>query len=658
MTWVFRNCMFCSLFVLMGLISVAQIPEGMERAGGPQEGEEHASHDDKDVQPGVRMWYVADWGAFVDSTKLDTAHANFHVFHPFFKDSHTYTVTYTGNYGTPGLDNNFLNRKFNTPFFFAWSRDAYILSPSELKFVNTYTPYTRLDYSQSENKTKNNETRFNVIHSQNINPWWNFTLLVNLGKSEGQYATQESNLNSVALYSSYNKDEWQIYGGFVSNSLKNYENGGLTADSIMFQGIDPEYWNTNLTASQARFSASNFFVNGEYRFGKFIQVETDSMDEEQFRPMLGVIVSSDLSFNDMKFIDQEDDDNTFFQNTYYPDYYETDWVQFNRLTNLVQLKQYEEVDKKYSFGKRAFMGIEMDRGSMPGTEVNDSTHYRRELSESSAFVGGGIFRETGNFWKWNFGAKFYLSGRKLGESELKGEIYKPFELLGDSVSSLRFSGSLNNTVPDYFQEQFYSNHYRWDQNLNSEKRLTVGGVFSSPKHNLELGSHYAIISNYIYNDTLGIPAQTSKELLVLSAYVDKDFVYRRFHFRPRILWQKVSDDTYLHLPQWSAYVSTYYQFVVSKVLFSQIGADLRYNTKYYADAYNPATGMFYLQNEKQYGDYPYIDVYATVRLKRTKVFFKWMNIGTTFLNREYMTTPHYPMNRFTFRLGVSWAFYD
>jgi hypothetical protein len=93
-------------------------------------------------------------------------------------------------------------------------------------------------------------------------------------------------------------------------------------------------------------------------------------------------------------------------------------------------------------------------------------------------------------------------------------------------------------------------------------------------------------------------------------------------------------------------------------VYKRQGVDTRYNTMYYADAYSPATGLFYLQNEKKYGNYPYIDVYANLRLKRTIVFFKMLNVGTNFLDGEYITTPNYPMPRSTFRFGISWLFYD
>lgn len=641
--------------------------------------EEQESEDKKkkEVEAKISLWNLKAYGALVDTTILDTLHDYNHIFHPVFKKA--LTASYIGNYGSPALDNNFFNRKFETNYFFAEGRDAYILSPSELDYYNTRTPYTRLDYTQSENRSKNNETRFNVIHSQNITPWWNFTFRIDLAKSEGQYVAQDAKNNTVALYTSYNKDQFNIYGGFISNSLRNFENGGITADSLLELEQDAEYWNVNLNSSESRFSSSYFFANGEYRFGKFINVGAEEDGEEEFRPLMGFLYSFEYNSNKQEFTDEEDLDNEFFENTYYPDSYIKDSIRFNRVSNVIQIKQYENADKRYSFGKRAFLGLEFDRGSMPNIVVenpnqkdyptwmfgprpddweSDSIVLRTDISYSNLYIGGGIFRETGKFWKWDFSGKVYLRGRNTGQTELTGLIYKPIDFLGDSTASISFNGEITNKVANYFQDKFYSNHYSWYQNLDEEQRLTLGGEFKMPARKFKVGAKYSIINNYIYNDETGTPNQTGDEILVMSAYLDKDFNYRRLHFRTRLLWQKVSEEKYIHLPEWSTFISTYYQFTISKVLFTQIGADMRYNTKYYADAYAPSTGLFFLQNEKEYGDYPYIDIYANLRLKRTRVFFKWMNIGTNFLDGEYMTVPHYPMNRATFRLGVSWAFYD
>jgi len=641
-------------FILLPFLMVAQTPDDMERGGAPGQKEKKMEKDT--IKSSIGLWNLNGYGAFQDSTKLDTLHDVAHIFHPVYKKA--LTATYVGNYGTPALDNNFFNRNYNTQYFFWHSREAYILTPADIAYYNTTTPYTRLDYSQSENKSNNNETRFNVIHSQNINPFWNFTLRTNQEKSDGQYNAQESKNNFITLYTSYNKDNWNVYGGLISNKVQNNENGGLNDEKDWLNAQeDPDYWSTNLNSSTSKLTNRTFYANGEYRLGKLIEGEEPGSDK--FIPLVGVLYSFNHDRNTQTFIEEEDDDNTFFENTYFGDDYTTDKIKFNKTTNILQLKQYENADKKFSFGKRAYAGHELSRGSMPLKLTSDSTDVERmDIKYSSAFLGGGIYRETGKFWRWNFDGKLYFLGRNLGQTEINGNIAKPFKFWGDSTATLNLTGAIENRVPDYFQERFISNHIQWRQDLEMEQRMTVGGSIKIPKRKFEIGAKYSIINNYIYNDTLGIPDQTGEEILVLAAYLDKDFSYNRFHFRTRLLWQKASNETYIHLPAVSAFVSTYYQFTISKVMFTQIGADVRYNTSYYADAYAPSTGLFYLQNETKLGNYPYIDIYATLRLKRTKVFFKYMNVGTHFLDGTYMTTPTYPMNRATFRLGVSWAFYD
>ncbi|WP_303923239.1 putative porin [Draconibacterium sediminis] len=636
------------IFMVLPIFVMAQ-PRGID-----MEGEQQEQTSVKEVPSKIKLWYLKGDGAFKDSTILDTLHDYNHIYHPVFKNA--ISATYTGNYGNPGMTNDFFQRGNQTNYFFLQSRQDYLLTPAKIKYMNTTTPYTRFDYSQSENKSRNNETRFDVVHSQNVTPFWNWTFRTNQEKSDGQYSAQDAKNNFVALNTSYNRDQWNVHGGFISNSIKNSENGGIVSDTLLSSELDPEYWSTNLTEASSKFNSINYYTTAEYRLGKYDFDPVDSVDV--FRPILGIMYSFEHDRYSQKFIDEEDTSNVFFENTYFGDGYTTDEIKYRRISNVFQLKQYENPNRKYTFGKRAFLGHELYRGNTPGVQVNDSIHRRFDIKYSNLYIGGGIFREMGSFWLWNFDGKLNLAGRNAGELELNGMITKPFQFWGDSAAAMIFTGSFENRVPDYFQETFRSNHFQWDNDFGAEQRITLGAKFRVPQRKLELVANYAAINNFLYNNEEAVPDQTSNEILVMSVYADKDFNYRRFHFRTRLLWQKVSEERYLHLPEWSAFVNTYYQFTISKVMFTQIGADVRYNTSYYADAYSPSTGLFYLQSEKEYGNYPYIDVYATLRLKRTKVFFKYMNIGTHFIDGDYMTTRNYPMPRGTFRLGVSWAWYD
>ncbi len=644
---------------LVPLLAIAQIPPDMPMEGGA----EPDFSEEKEIDPFIQLWKLDDYGAFKDSSFLDTLLDDFHLYHPVYDDA--ISATYLGNYGTPYLNNNFFNRDHSNDFFFLQTREAYLLDPSKIEYYNTRTPYTVLDFSQSEHRTRKNETRFNVLHTQNINPYLNVTFRYDQARSAGQYKSQDAKNNFVTLYSNYNKDNWSFHGGFITNSIQNAENGGLDADSLIFSDDDTDLLNVNLNSTRSKFGSTHLFFNGEYKIGRRVEMgEQSVMNEEgeeefipvrEFKPVVGFIYAFNYQ-NHYKEFTEDEDTTDFFRNTYFDDAYVKDSIRYRAIENNFQLKQYENPDRKVSFGKRAFIGQQFVKtsssGPIQGINNRESENY------SNIYAGGGIFRQTGSFWRWDIKGKIYFLGRNAGQTEISGLITKPFPFLGDSLAGLSISGRIENRVPDVYQQEYYSNHSKWKNDLKMEQNMTARGSFVSPGRDMELRFNYSLINNYIYNDTLGVPSQDDGQLLVLSALADKGWQLGNFNLRSRLLWQMASNEDVLHLPDFSAFVSAYYKFIVSKVLYTQIGVDTRFYTRYYADAYDPSTGLFHVQNDQQVGDFPYIDAHVNVRLKRTRVFFKMMNIGSEFLNKPYFTTPHYPMNRRTWRIGVAWTFYD
>lgn len=643
---------FCCFFHLAGQAQIE--PEYRTPDPGyemeDEEPEEEPDQPVKLIKPLIKNWYLDDYGAFKDSARLDTFPDFFHIYNPIYKGATT--VGYLGNYATPYQNHNFFQRESAFDFYFLQSRDIYLLSPDSVKYFNTRTPYTQLDFTQSEHRTRKNETTFNVLHSRNINPFLNVTFRFDQARSEGQYQHQATKNNFVTLYSNYNRDKLGIHTGFISNSIKNNESGGLTRDDLIFSGGDTDFLDVNLNNTGTEFANTFVYGTGEYRVGRTVASESDTVPT-RFIPFVGFIYSFEYQNNLRQFIEQEGS-NDFFPNTYFSDDYFKDSVRFRKIQNVLQVKQYETAEKRTSFGKRILLGQEFVKASSPGIFEDE----RRTKRYSNVFAGGGIFRQEGYFWTWNFDGKIYLLGRNAGQTELSGVISKPFNLLGDSLTTLSITGRIENLVPDYFEEEYYSQHIMWNNNFSMEQRMVAGGEFESPARRFKLGADYAIINNFVYNNEEGIPSQTGQELLVLSAHVGKDFRYRNLLFLTRVLWQQASDERFVHLPALSAFGMAYYKFVLAKVLFSQIGVDTRYYTPYYADAYNPATGLFHLQNSVKTGGFPYIDAHVDLRLKRTRLFFKMMNIGMEFIDKEYFTVPHYPMPRRTYRFGISWLFYD
>ena len=103
------------------------------------------------------------------------------------------------------------------------------------------------------------------------------------------------------------------------------------------------------------------------------------------------------------------------------------------------------------------------------------------------------------------------------------------------------------------------------------------------------------------------------------------------------------------------------KFRIAKVLDTELGADVRYFTKYYAPDYSPALGQFVQQNQAdkvEIGDYPIASVYANFLLKQTRFYVKYYHVNEGLGNRNYFLVPHYPTNQGLLWFGLSWNFYN
>ena len=108
------------------------------------------------------------------------------------------------------------------------------------------------------------------------------------------------------------------------------------------------------------------------------------------------------------------------------------------------------------------------------------------------------------------------------------------------------------------------------------------------------------------------------------------------------------------------YLSWGYEFnIVKNVLRAKVGLDGRFNTTYQVYGFNPAVGQFYNQRGTEYGEYPWVDVFAILKWKRMRIFLKLEHASENLFNRrDYFMVAHYPLNKRIFKFGLSWSWYD
>ena len=98
------------------------------------------------------------------------------------------------------------------------------------------------------------------------------------------------------------------------------------------------------------------------------------------------------------------------------------------------------------------------------------------------------------------------------------------------------------------------------------------------------------------------------------------------------------------------------------MLDCDLGADVRYFTKYEAPDFVPGMAQFAVQENPEsrvkIGNYPFVNAYANFFLGHTRFFVMMSHVNCSGSGGNYFLTPHYPANQRIFRFGVSWNFFN
>ncbi len=287
------------------------------------------------------------------------------------------------------------------------------------------------------------------------------------------------------------------------------------------------------------------------------------------------------------------------------------------------------------------------------------TVHQREIDTafSNIIAGAELFNTYSNnkFW-WNISGKYALNGYNKDDYTASAAIKKNS---ADSLNSLSLMIGARQQTADFIYNNYSSNHFKWNNNFTQMQEMHAAINFSMIKFDLAVGADFTQYSNVLYFDTAAIARQNKGSIAVISAFVKKDFVFYNWHLNNKINYQYLPDSTVIRLPEFTLEHSLYYENNLFKgAMRLQIGASVFYTSAYYANAYMPATAQFYLQDNKKYGDYPFINFFVNAQIKTVRIFIKIDHLNSGWMKNKSMLSPHYPMNDRAFKFGVSWRFFD
>jgi len=226
-----------------------------------------------------------------------------------------------------------------------------------------------------------------------------------------------------------------------------------------------------------------------------------------------------------------------------------------------------------------------------------------------------------------------------------------------NAGAISLSGIYSYQQPGWYYNHFVSNNFIWNNSFN--KQGLISGGFDYKFKFLNAGFTFNRITNYVYLDSAAHPKQFKNEFGYIYVYFNTDVDLWRFKIRSQLSYQTVQGTTILKLPAIMGNLTVFYSQPLFKgAAILQPGFNFYYNTMYYNDAYMPALRSYYIQDQKQIGNYLYMDVFINIKIQRARFFVAYTNFGSFFEGRTYWASPHYPNQDASFKFGVSWRFHD
>jgi len=308
----------------------------------------------------------------------------------------------------------------------------------------------------------------------------------------------------------------------------------------------------------------------------------------------------------------------------------------------------------------------------------DNPHGKdmQRYNENDLSIGGELARTQGKLLHFNVNAEFFLTGKKVGDLTVDGRTNWEFRLGKRDSLLIDVKAMIKNEKPDFFFRHYHSQHAWWDNDdLARQLRTRFEGTLRLKKIGTRLKVGFENITNYTYFGMQNTVLNNSEALLptnishavavkqnggsiqVLGASIAQEMKLGILHWENELAFQTSSNQDALPLPAVNVYTNLYLLFRIAKILRIQVGADMRYFTKYYGLDYSPSIQQYAVQDasleRQKMGGQPIINVYLNSHLKHFRFYFMAQRVsGGT--NTFY--APYYGMNPLTMCFGISWNF--
>ena len=599
---------------------------------------------------------------------------NYHFYdYPFMRED--VGASWLGMPGSAAQNYNWFLRDKETSTSYYKNLETWSYTADNLPQFNTKTPYTELEYYGNllSNQTLAADA-FRVLTTQNILPSLNVTAEMKRYGGAGILKNEHTDNRNYFVSGNYLGKKYLAHGGFIYNHGSRTESGGARDNYwIRDTTVDVREIDVQLASATNRFKKMTVFYDQSYRIpfdfieklrhrGDTTWVQADTVNTNITTGYIGT--SSEYTTYSKKYVDKTDE----YLSQFYRDQFfinpgkSADSLRTMRLDNRIFLRF--QPWKEDALVSKIEGGVGNRFQTFYLQTPDDVLYKSKNHKWNSFYTYVGAEGLLGRYLQWDATGLINFAGAEAGDffvrANAKVSLY-PFRRDPGSPISLSAHFETRLQEPEFYEQHFYSNHFKWENQFSKTSTTRIQGRLDIPRWRLHAHVGYALLNNNIYYDTLAVVRQNTAPMSVISAGLTKDFVFGPVHLENSALLQFSSNKEVLPLPLLALNLRWYAQFniVGPKVLQMQIGANVRYNTLWYAPAYNPVAGVFHQQNEEQYGNTPVFDVFLNMQWKKCCIFIKMENAGKGWpmQSHDYFTAHHYIQAPAMIKVGVSWPFY-
>lgn len=517
----------------------------------------------------------------------------------------------------------------------------YFKKMQDLKLYDLATSHTDINFTWGWRR----ELVFSATHAQRVRQM-DFAVNIDACSNPGYFIHQSVNrlnVNALVKYETPNK----IYGVLAAYNLnhgKFSENGGLENCSA-FTDRDPRRDSAityDVTSFAVMFSNAQTLINTHTaQLTNYVNIK--NKNENYFGT-----ISHTLDINNLKSTFTDHDlNNLFYLNRYYinPDT-TNDSILYFQIANTLQWSNFSPTDtlsdQAYFFRISGGLRHEFVNARSPHYIGNSLALFARTYIR--LFKVWDIF---GNISYSFFGYNSYDAMAKAG---FRFNINKKQRHhLGLEASFMRYS-------PDFIFSYYFGNNNAWVNNWKKQNVFKAGAYWTIFDYSVRF--NFINAGKYVYLNNNFEPVQLEKPFQVVEFLLYAPVRTKHFSLDAELALQH-STNKAVTVPLFAGKLGAIYTTnIFKKRLRFQVGIDLFYNTKYFADGYNPILHQFYAQEYISTGHYLYINAHLAIRVKRISFFVRGGNLIAGLMSFRYITTPSYPMQSQSVQAGINWKFYD